>query len=539
MKQIITAIVLLALGYLCHGQVIITEQANPTPTNSSVLLEFGSQPKGIILPSVASAPGAVGGTFIVNTTDGAVQYNNGTTWVNLTDLGGLKEHSYTNAGTDTGEGTIIGSTATTKPGVLVLESKTQALVLPRVANPHLNILSPIAGTVVYDTTSDAMAVYDGEKWSYWAAKDNLPPANPAGTGSLYGRTCFDVVRQYIGPECGDLASRLPQQADFAETNTADPNFVWKQTYTFKPLGSAVSNVRFVYVDPTGKILQSLVADADYTGNNISTATATATYYQSSLNTAATGLSREAALKADIYVIYNNSTNNTGTDVQLKLTVNVQDCPCCGAYIAPGVWKEFMCHNLGADMTADPFTPAKAIHGAKYQWGARTGETGRYISQADDQNAAYDASFPGWIISTFKPSGSWNVATKGIDDPCPTGFRVPSTAELNSIKNNNVFEMTGGVWNVGTYTTGLYWKPTSTGPRTLFMPAAGARATAGPGSLEANSRGAWGRYWTSNTAGNGNSSQYFFSRAFSTPAGTPGTGGENSQRGLSVRCISEN
>lgn len=173
MKQIITAIVLLTLGYLCHGQVIITEQANPTPTNSSVLLEFGSQPKGIILPSVASAPGAVGGTFIVNTTDEAVQYNNGTTWVNLTDVGELKQHSYVNAGTDTGEGTIIGSTATTKPGALVLESKTQALVLPRVANPHLNILSPIAGTVVYDTTSDAMAVYDGEKWSYWAAKDEV------------------------------------------------------------------------------------------------------------------------------------------------------------------------------------------------------------------------------------------------------------------------------------------------------------------------------------------------------------------------------
>ncbi|SIR03763.1 hypothetical protein SAMN05880574_1631, partial [Chryseobacterium sp. RU37D] len=42
---------------------------------------------------------------------------------------------------------------------------------------------------------------------------------------------------------------------------------------------------------------------------------------------------------------------------------------CGAYIAPGQWKDFMCHNLGADVSADPFTPSASIQGAKYQWGA--------------------------------------------------------------------------------------------------------------------------------------------------------------------------
>ncbi len=67
----------------------------------------------------------------------------------------------------------------------------------------------------------------------------------------------------------------------------------------------------------------------------------------------------------------------------NLTINVSRC---GAYLGPNntLWKEFMCHNLGADLSADPFTPAAAAHGAKYQWGVKTGETGRYISQDDDQ-----------------------------------------------------------------------------------------------------------------------------------------------------------
>lgn len=165
MKTITTIITLAFTGIALQAQVLIGKEE---VTNSSVLLEFGAEAKGIILPSVNSAPGAAGGTFIVNTTDKAVQYFDGTDWVNLTNEGELVEHTYTNAGTtDVGDGAIIGAETTTKPGVLVLESTTQALVLPKVANPHLTILSPVAGTMVYDTESDSLAVFDGVSWSYW------------------------------------------------------------------------------------------------------------------------------------------------------------------------------------------------------------------------------------------------------------------------------------------------------------------------------------------------------------------------------------
>ena len=145
-------------------------------TNSSVLLEFGPGNKGIILSATEAAPGAVGGTFIFNTIKKAVEVwegkNNGNLgdWTLLTDENQGVTHSFSNAGTDTipnPAGVIIGADNTTKPGVLVLESTTKALVLPQVANPNQNIKGAIAGTMVYDTTADMLAIYDGANWSYW------------------------------------------------------------------------------------------------------------------------------------------------------------------------------------------------------------------------------------------------------------------------------------------------------------------------------------------------------------------------------------
>lgn len=38
---------------------------------------------------------------------------------------------------------------------------------------------------------------------------------------------------------------------------------------------------------------------------------------------------------------------------------------CGAYIAPQVWKVFMCYNLGANTELDPFTYSDGVNGDLY------------------------------------------------------------------------------------------------------------------------------------------------------------------------------
>ena len=179
-----TAIVcFMFLTNTAQAQVAIGKTEPVTLTNDSVLLEFGDEAKGIIVPEVASAPGAVGGTFIFNSTDKAMEVwegknnSNAGGWTDLTTNNNTTPatvgvvHNYVNNGADViasnGAGVIIGAESTDKPGALVLESKTKALVLPLVANPHLTIKGAIAGTMVYDTTADMLAVYDGVNWSYW------------------------------------------------------------------------------------------------------------------------------------------------------------------------------------------------------------------------------------------------------------------------------------------------------------------------------------------------------------------------------------
>jgi hypothetical protein len=40
------------------------------------------------------------------------------------------------------------------------------MVFPKVASPDLNIPSPVAGTMVYDTVSQSVALFDGTVWNY-------------------------------------------------------------------------------------------------------------------------------------------------------------------------------------------------------------------------------------------------------------------------------------------------------------------------------------------------------------------------------------
>ena len=59
-----------------------------------------------------------------------------------------------------------GATDTTQ-GILVLTDTNKAMVLPKVASPHLTIQSPAPGMMAYDTVKKQLAVYNGTVWSFW------------------------------------------------------------------------------------------------------------------------------------------------------------------------------------------------------------------------------------------------------------------------------------------------------------------------------------------------------------------------------------
>lgn len=171
MKNIITAIAVVFVSISIHAQIAIGKQA---VSNTSVSLEFDTtENRGLILPYVETKTGITeNGTIIYDVTDHKVKYLKDTNvWEDLSvDATGAANIAIQTGKTESNSAkAAIGTTAATDttPGVLVLSDTNKAMILPRVASPHLNIINPAPGMMVYDTTKKQLAVYNGTVWSFW------------------------------------------------------------------------------------------------------------------------------------------------------------------------------------------------------------------------------------------------------------------------------------------------------------------------------------------------------------------------------------
>ncbi len=205
---------------------------------------------------------------------------------------------------------------------------------------------------------------------------------------------------------------------------------------------------------------------------------------------------------------------------------------CGAYIDSG-WLAFMCYNLGADETLDPFTPAKGLHGAKYRFGAKE------ASLTMEQDQAGAGAFSGWTVNSTpdfpyqQDANDWNPE----NDPCPDGWRLPIgklSGEWNQVRNNN--DKTTTWTGTGTTSNDNYTSGVSIG-KYLFLPAAGYRNGSG-GLLIA--RGSEAIYWSSSASSNttmGSLIRFFFNASHPNDVSSSHMNAARSE-GYPVRCVSE-
>jgi uncharacterized protein (TIGR02145 family) len=185
----------------------------------------------------------------------------------------------------------------------------------------------------------------------------------------------------------------------------------------------------------------------------------------------------------------------------------------------GGFYTFLSHNLGADTSLDPHTPVKGLNGDYYQWGKN----------------APDADVDALIGSTWgdqggtTANGNWTPDAKGPQDPCPTGYRVPSQTEWVEVKANNTVSRTGPFdVNTSEFGSALHYGPNSS-TKLLTLPAAGRRLSS-TGGL--NGRGSRGYYWSSTENG---SSAYSlnFGSGYVSPDSI-----DDRTYGFSLRCIAE-
>ena len=236
----------------------------------------------------------------------------------------------------------------------------------------------------------------------------------------------------------------------------------------------------------------------------------------------------------------------GQSCTLSLTVSAAWVgSSCGAYVASGVWKQFMCHNLGADMSADPFTPSWELNGNYYQWGRNPTCFGLDGFDATNpcSSPVYGAAAPwgytmanenegtisGWS-STAAPSGAWAVDIKTVNDPCPAGWRVPTEAQLSGVLNPALNPQTSvGTWSGSNinYTSG--WKF----GQSLFLPAAGTRRASNGSLINRDSHGA---YWSSTESGD-DDAQYTQYLDFNNSSARMNYT-NNRSLGFSLRCVAE-
>jgi len=209
---------------------------------------------------------------------------------------------------------------------------------------------------------------------------------------------------------------------------------------------------------------------------------------------------------------------------------------CGAYIASGEWRVFMCWNLGANYNADPFTPSKELNGDYYNWGSPIpaatrddiiGVWGSTVIIDNIDNHYGDG------ISHGSPPSINNQKIKSATDPCPIGYRVPNYYEVYGMRANNTWTPLGSFENDGNFTSGQQVG------NVLYLPAAG-RHDKDTGDLL--NRGSEGLYWSSSYFNNPSSldNWAYVCLLLSFYDYGPGTlvGLMNNNSGLPIRCIRE-
>ena len=257
------------------------------------------------------------------------------------------------------------------------------------------------------------------------------------------------------------------------------------------------------------------APASNGGSTITSYTATSSpgYFIGTLSQAGSGTITVAGLtNLTAYTFTVTATNAVGTGTASAPSNSVTP----PGIVTSSTGKVWMDRNLGATQVATSSTD-EAAYGYLYQWGRLT--DGHQIRTSGTTSTLSGTDIPGhanFIKAPVDPydwrngqNGNLWQGVNGVNNPCPSGFRIPTDAELEAERAS---------WVGGNNATGAFGSP-------LKLTVAGYRYS--NGSLDYV--GSNGLYWSSTV--DGTNSRYLF--FYSSDAAMYSA---NRAFGFSVRCI---
>lgn len=301
--------------------------------------------------------------------------------------------------------------------------------------------------------------------------------------------------------------------------------------------------------PVSGVTQSITATVIKTGTyNITTTTANGVTFSGSGTFVALGNQTIQLTATGTPIAKGNNT----------FTINTTpNCGCVrytsvtGVYASVnGTLRDFGTHNLGADTNLDPKTyvignadGSGGTLGYLYQWG-RTND-GHQLRNSPTQNGPVHVSTPAPEPKFIKSGGNWHTApnnvalwsgviTGGPNNPCPTGFRVPTQLEWAGIFRGNLIFSAASTATQNTWTwTGRGYM---VGPL-LYLPGPGYRREFDGEVLDVNNEtdtsNIAGNYWTSTQGGDTNKALKF---TFNIDGKVNLQTTSNKAVGHAVRCI---
>jgi uncharacterized protein (TIGR02145 family) len=364
--------------------------------------------------------------------------------------------------------------------------------------------------------------------------------SPAITGAIIDNEAAYQAYIDANPYSFDEPATVEQVQAMVNTVNSSNGTALVSAYT---CNTASAGIMKVGVDVAGVVTQTITATVTTVGTyNISTTTANGVTFAASGTFAGTG-------DQTIELIATGTPTSKGSNSFILNTT--PDCSfsryasVTGAYAnVNGVIKDFMTDNLGANGS---IYQGYSYDFDLYQWGRQADghELRTSTTQAGPVAAPVANKFITNASSPYNwrnPSSNtlWGDGTKGADpakaanDPCPTGFKVPSQAQwsglfkLNSLSGGSPSSATQNKWTWINSVGGYALSPIgAASPVTLFLPADGLRAYNG-NIVNVSS---FGFYWSSSTFNNNNSYTVSFNQSNVNPASQ-----DQRANGNSVRCI---